>query len=207
MSDDTTIHDSGDSFDEASPDAGSPDAAPSRRRAPFIVAAVALVIAGLLVVLIGAKTNEADSADSPLLGRPAPAVQTTTLDGRPFDLQRRKGSWVVFNFFNSTCVPCVQEHPELAKFAAEQAKLTDGAEFYTVVWDDNHGAVQKFFADNGGSWPILTDDDARIEVAFGVAKVPETWIIDPNGFVVSRHLGGTTDDQLTRLLAQAKAGL
>jgi cytochrome c biogenesis protein CcmG/thiol:disulfide interchange protein DsbE len=183
-----------------------PEVSSPRRVAPFIVLGVTAVIAGLFYILIGAKTNEAETADSPLLGRPAPVVQTTTLDGKSFDLQRRKGSWVVLNFFNSTCVPCVQEHPELMKFATEQAQISDGAELYTVVWDDNRGAVQKFFADNGGTWPILTDDDARIEVAFGVAKVPETWIIDPNGFVVSRHLGGTTDDQLTRLVGQAKAG-
>ncbi len=197
-----------DSADESAhqPADQTTSASPSRRVAPFIVLAVAAVVAGLLWILIGAKTGESDSADSPLLGRPAPVVKTTTLDGKPFDLQRRKGSWVVFNFFNSTCVPCVQEHPELLKFADEQAKLTDGAEFYTVVWDDSHGAVQKFFADNGGTWPILTDEDASISVAFGVAKVPETWIIDPNGFVVQRLIGGTTDDQLTRLIAQAKAG-
>ncbi len=193
---------------EAAADTASQEAAGTspRRVAPFIVLGVTAVIAGLFYILIGAKTNEAETADSPLLGRPAPVVKTTTFDGKPFDLQRRKGSWVVLNFFNSTCVPCVQEHPELMKFATEQAQLSDGAELYTVVWDDNRGAVQKFFADNGGTWPILTDDDARIEVAFGVAKVPETWIIDPNGFVVSRHLGGTTDDQLTRLVGQAKAG-
>lgn len=184
----------------------SHSASPSRRVAPFIVLVVALVLAGFFWILIGAKTGESDSADSPLLGRPAPVVKTTTLDGKPFDLQRRKGSWVVLNFFNSTCVPCVQEHPELMKFADEQAKLSDGAEFYTVVWDDSRGAVQKFFARNGGNWPVLTDEDASISVAFGVAKVPETWIIDPNGFVVQRLIGGTTDDQLTRFIAQAKAG-
>ena len=39
MSDDTTIHDSGDSIH-----AVSPDAVASRRRAPVIVAAVAVVI-------------------------------------------------------------------------------------------------------------------------------------------------------------------
>ncbi len=200
MSEQSTNEASADATDQA-PTGSSP-----RRVAPFIVLGVTAVIAGLFYILIGAKTNEAETADSPLLGRPAPVVQTTTLDGKPFDLQRRKGSWVVLNFFNSTCVPCVQEHPELMKFATEQAQLSDGAELYTVVWDDNRGAVQKFFADNGGTWPILNDDDARIEVAFGVAKVPETWIIDPNGFVVSRHLGGTTDDQLTRLVGQAKAG-
>ena len=178
----------------------------SRPVTPFIVLAVAALVAGLFWVLIRANTNEADTADSPLLGRPAPVVQTSTIDGEPFDLQRRKGSWVILNFFNSTCVPCIQEHPELLKFVQEQALLSDGAELYTVVWDDNRGAVQKFFKDNGGTWPILTDDDARIEVAFGVAKVPETWIIDPNGFVVYRFLGGTTDDQLTRILEQAKVG-
>ena len=197
-----------DSPSESGQPSSNPSAAAtsSRRVAPFIVIAVAVVLAGLFCILIGAKSGESDSADSPLLGRPAPVVKTTTLDGKPFDLQRRKGSWVVLNFFNSTCVPCVQEHPELTKFVDEQAKLSDGAEFYTVVWDDSRGAVQKFFADNGGTWPVLTDEDASISVAFGVAKVPETWIIDPNGFVVQRFIGGTTDDQLTRFIEQAKAG-
>ena len=177
----------------------------TRRVAPIIVAGVAIIIAALMWVLIGAKTGDSDVADSPLLGRPAPVVKTTTLAGDDFDLQRRKGSWVVLNFFNSTCVPCIQEHPELAKFAGEQAKLADGAEFYTVVWDDNRGAVQEFFRANGGTWPILTDDDGSIAVAFGVAKVPETWIIDADGFVRLRLIQAVTDDQLTRLLAEAKA--
>lgn len=179
--------------------------APARRVAPVIVAVVTIVMAALMWVLIGAKTGDSDTADSPLLGRPAPVVKTTTLDGDPFDLQRRKGSWVVLNFFNSTCVPCVQEHPELAKFAGEQAKLAGGAEFYTVVWDDNRGAVQEFFRVNGGTWPVLTDDDGSIGVAFGVAKVPETWIIDADGFVRVRLIQAVTDDQLTRLLAEARA--
>jgi hypothetical protein len=30
-------------------------------------------------------------------------------------------------------------------------------------------------------------------VAFGVAKVPETWVIDPNGFVRLRIIGELTE--------------
>ena len=52
-------------------------------------------------------------ADSPLIGRPAPEATGTLDDGTSFDLSRRKGSWVVLNFFDPTCVPCIQEHPEL----------------------------------------------------------------------------------------------
>ena len=65
-------------------------------------------------------------------------------------------------------------------------------------------ALQGFRA-NGGTWPILTDDDGSIGVAFGVAKVPETWIIDADGFVRLRLIQAVTDDQLTRLLAEARA--
>jgi cytochrome c biogenesis protein CcmG/thiol:disulfide interchange protein DsbE len=177
-----------------------------RRVAPIIVVIVAVVIAGLFWILVSAKRgDQADTADSPLLGKPAPAVKATTLDGKPFDLQRRKGSWVVLNFFNSTCVPCVKEHPELVKFAEQQAQLPDGAELYTVVNYDDDSNVANFFKDNGGTWPVLTDPDANISVAFGVSKVPETWIIDPAGFVVSRSISGLTDDGLTQLLAKAKA--
>jgi cytochrome c biogenesis protein CcmG/thiol:disulfide interchange protein DsbE len=201
VSDDDVRNDAGD----AGGDASGVDSK-RRRTAPIIVLVVAIVVGGLFWILGSAKSGEsADTADSPLLGRPAPAVKATTLDGKPFDLQRRKGSWVVLNFFNSTCVPCVKEHPELVKFADEQSELADGAELYTVINYDDEGAVRDFFAENGGSWPVLSDPNADISVAFGISKVPETWIVDPDGFVVQRAIVGLTDDQLTRLLEQAKA--
>src|SRR5262245_47370384 len=162
---------------------GSPsmsDERSSRRVAPIVVLVVAVVMAGLFWILIAAKAEKAETAGSPLLGRPAPAVTAETLDGQRFDLQQRKGSWVVPNFFNSTCAPCKTEHPELVEFAdAQRALGTGGAELYTVVWgNDDESAVRAFFADNGGDWPIVDDTDGDIAVAFAVAKVPETWIID-----------------------------
>jgi hypothetical protein len=51
---------------------------------------------------------------------------------------------------------------------------------YTVINDDNDDSVRAFFSKNGGEWQKLRDVDGAISVAFGVAKVPETWIIDPN---------------------------
>ena len=43
----------------------------------------------------------------------------------------------MLNFFQSTCLPCKAEHPELVAFADQQARIADGAELYTVVWDDS----------------------------------------------------------------------
>lgn len=165
----------------------------SRRRSPVIAAAVGAVLVALLAVLALAEPGDSDTAESPLLGRPAPVVRSTTIDGAPFDLSRRKGSWVVLNFFNSTCVPCRNEHPQLVAFDAAQDSAADPVELFTVVNDDSDEAVAAFFGANGGDWPKVKDDDGAISVAFGVAKVPETWVIDPNGFVRLRIIGELTE--------------
>ncbi|MCU1395384.1 MAG: ccmG [Ilumatobacteraceae bacterium] len=178
----------------------------TRRVAPMIVLVVAVVIGAFFVILIRAKNDSSDTAYSPLLGKPAPAVSATTLDGKTFDLSHRKGSWVVLNFFNATCGPCVQEHPELVKFAADQQALgSNGAELYSVVWNDLDGGTANFFRTNKVSWQVLIDKNADIAVKFGVAKVPETWIIDPNGYVVLRVITNLTDDELTRYLSIQQA--
>lgn len=170
----------------------------------FVAFAVGLVLVGFLVVLAMADPNDSTVAKSPLLGRPAPEVTSTVIDGGDFVLSRRKGSWVALNFFNSTCVPCIQEHPLLVEFANEQKTSDDPVEVYTIVNDDSDDAVKAFFKSNGGDWPKVRDDDGAISVAFGVAKVPETWIIDPDGFVRLRILGALTGGFLTEQINSLK---
>ena len=175
-----------------------------RRIAPFIVLGVAVVIAVLFVILARSDASRNDSVSSFLIGKPAPAATGTTLDGEPFDLSRRKGSWVVLNFFDPTCRPCVHEHPELVTFHDEQQVLADGAELYTVINDGSDADVQAFFDDNGGDWPVVTDPTGAISVDFGVAQVPETWIIDPNGIVRQRLAGEITATFLSSYLQQLR---
>jgi cytochrome c biogenesis protein CcmG/thiol:disulfide interchange protein DsbE len=95
----------------------------------------------------------------------------------------------------------------LLAFADAQAKSAQPAELYTVINDDSDGAVKAYFDEHGGSWPKLRDDNGTIAVAFGVARVPETWIIDPNGFVRLRIAGklteGLLDEQLAMLQGQS----
>lgn len=181
------------------------DGTDARRRrrpvAPFVVLAVAVVMAGLFVVLANADPNRNQEANTYLLGRPAPEAVGEYADGGTFDLSRRKGSWVVLNFFTSNCIPCQREHPELVQFVDQQRGLgNEGAEFYTVVVADQRSAVEAFFEAEGGDWPIVYDDDGRFAVSFGVSQVPETWIIDPNGVVQRRLISEVTADFLGQQL-------
>jgi cytochrome c biogenesis protein CcmG/thiol:disulfide interchange protein DsbE len=104
-------------------------------------------------------------------------------------------------------VPCRNEHPELLAFNEEQTKLSDGVELFTVVNDDSDDAIAAFFAKNGGDWPKIRDPEGAIAVAFGVAKVPETWVVDPSGFVRLRIAGEVTSDFLTMKISELKETL
>jgi len=172
-----------------------------------VVAGVAVVLLGLFVVLLTANPSSNESAASPLLGQPAPAVSGVLEDGNGFELSRRKGSWVVLNFFTHDCVPCIREHPELIEFVDQQRALgVDGAEFYSVVRDSTVDEVNTFFVERGGDWPIVYDDRYEFVNGFGVALVPETWIIDPNGFVRRRFISEVTADGLSGVLQTMRDG-
>lgn len=189
-------------------DLETPTGPPRTRVAPFIVLGVAVVIAGLFWILAASKSGTDDKVGlvaSPLIDRPAPSVRSTTVDDVPFDLARRKGSWVVVNFFNSTCVPCIAEHADLLAFVTQQATFAGGAEFYTFVQPPNSDDdIRAFFAERGGDWPVIRDDDGRINVAFGVAQVPETFIIDPSGVVRVRWAGQIDAVTLSQLVQQQR---
>ena len=183
------------------------DGSGPRRVAPYVAAAVAVVLAGLLVMLVTASPTTNETAATPLLGRPAPAVTGVRADGSAFELSRRKGSWVVLNFFTTDCVPCIREHPELVEFVAQQRALgVEGAEFYSIVRDSSRAEVEEFFAERGGDWPIVFDDRYEFVNRFGVALVPETWVIDPNGVVRRRFISEVEAAGLSALLQALREG-
>ena len=176
------------------------------RLAPFIALGIAIVMIALVVLLVGAEPDRGPDASFDVA--PAPEAIGTLSDGSYFDLSRRKGSFVVLNFFTSDCVPCIQEHPELVQFAELQDQLgTDGAEFYSVVVGDTRDRVEAFFEREGGDWPVVYSEADEFSVAFGVAAVPETWIIDPNGIVRARFISKVTAESLSVTIQQIREGL
>jgi len=182
-----------------------PDVGRSRRVAPYIAGGVAIVVFALFIVLLTADKGRQESAASPLIGHVAPDSKGVLADGSPFDLSRRKGSWVVLNFFTHNCVPCIREQPELIEFSKQQQALgNDGAELYTVVRDSTREQVDEFFAERGGDWPVVYDPDYEFSNQFGVILVPETWIIDPSGVVRARIISEVTAEGLGALINQIR---
>jgi len=176
-----------------------------RFRARWVAVAVAVPVVLLLAVLATSDPAGVRAADSPLLGKPAPGLEGTTVDGKPVRLESSGGKWVLVNFFATWCVPCVDEHDDLVRFERAHEGPGDVA-VLGVVYDDSDAAVRRFRDKEGGTWPMVADPKGRIALDFGVAGIPESYLIGPDGVVAAKLIGGIDYAGLENLLATVKAG-
>ncbi len=136
----------------------------------------------------------------------APEFAGETLDGGSFDMAAQRGRWVVVNFFSTWCVQCVVEHPELVAFH-DRYRGDANVRLVSVVFQDEVDVIARFFAERGGDWPVVITNTGRIAIDFGVTAVPETYLVDPLGRVVTKFTGGVTLAGLEAQLVRAGAPL
>jgi len=174
------------------------EAAPRSRAVRWAAASVGVVMALLVVMLLTSKNADDQPSASPVLGQSAPALGGAALIGEPFDIGTND-RWLVVNFFATWCVPCVQEHPQL-RLLQEDMAATGQARVVSVVYGDKAEAVKVFFEENGGEWTVLDADDGRTALDWGVAKVPESFLVAPTGIVVERFQGGVVAADVRQLI-------
>ena len=167
-------------------------------RTRAIALGLAVLLAGLVLVLATRDSATTRMAKSPLVGRLAPAAGE-------LDLAEHEGRFVLLNFFATWCVPCRAEHDDLVRFANAHA-VTGDADVVSVVFSDKPEEVQKFFARNGGDWPVFEDEDGAIATAWGVSGVPESYLVAPDGTVVAKLIGGVRYDRLEEFFAEIRGG-
>jgi cytochrome c biogenesis protein CcmG/thiol:disulfide interchange protein DsbE len=196
---------------DTSDTADAPTAKPSpvvRERQPkplrWAALAIGVVLVALLVVLATRRSAEQAQADSPLLGKPAPEVTGPGIDGTTIRLSQLRGRYVLVNFFASWCVPCANEHDDLVRFQTRHEQLGD-ATVLAVTFNDTLPHARDFFEKRGGDWPVLADDRGKVALDFGVRGPPESFLVDPNGIVLTKIIGEVDDQGLEALLNKAKA--
>lgn len=128
---------------------------------------------------------------SPLIGKPAPALAGTTLDGAPFDLASLRGSPVLVNFWASWCGPCRDEFPLLA--AAEKRHAAEGLKVVGILFKDDAAPARAFVADEKADWPTVADPGRTIAQPWAVLAPPQTYFIDRDGIVRDLQIGQVRD--------------
>src|SRR5690606_3950472 len=88
-------------------------------------------------------------------GRPIPTLSLPALDGRQLALPAAwSGRPLLVNFWASWCAPCIEEMPELQRFASAQGET--GVQVVGIALDDRP-AVEAFLRKVPVRYPILLD--------------------------------------------------
>ncbi|MBT3271518.1 MAG: TlpA family protein disulfide reductase, partial [Spirochaetales bacterium] len=121
----------------------------------------------------------------------APEFGLSGLDGVEYQLSDYRGKYVVLNFWASWCAPCRVEVPELTAFHSS-LKGNDSVVILAINQtssEKNLQAVSDFAELYSMEFPILLDRGNRVHSLFGIRGIPTTFIIDPDGEVISRRTG------------------
>ncbi len=151
-------------------------------------------------ILVG----EGDSPTLPLVGYQAPDFSLETFDGEVLSFyDDLLGEPVFINFWASWCPPCRAEMPAMVDVAHLYENEINFIGINVATQDGKNQAVQ-FIEEYQVPYPNLIDENATVSRNYQVPPIPTTIVIDQEGTVVFRKVGGMTKSEM---IAAVKEGL
>jgi len=144
--------------------------------------------------------DEVWQGDGLALGKPAPDLTLTGLDGMTYRLRDLLGEKpAVINFWASWCPPCELEAPDLVYLSE---KYKDDVVFLGVNMtnQDTPADAKAFVERHGYRFPILLDEKGTASRDWQVLSIPTTYFIDRNGTIQYKLLGVTTRGRLEAMV-------
>ena len=159
-------------------------------------AAFVLLLVGALVWrLVNPPDNDVQSE---MVGSAVPRFEAAAaLPGQPGISSRdlADGKPKLVNFFASWCVPCIGEAPVLMELKQQ------GVSIVGIAVRDRPEDLKAFLARNGDPFDwIAADPQSRLQLAFGSAGVPETFVVDGKGIIRMQHIGPIEPDDIPDIL-------
>ena len=138
------------------------------------------------------------------IGKLAPDITGTTLDGDILALSDLRGDIVLVNVFASWCGPCRAETPHLVEVFDKVDN--EGIEFVGLNLSESSDAVRIFKDEFDINFPLLLNQDGKLTEIYQPIGLPTSWFIDADGVVRYVFAGPMTKDMLTGILEDIEAG-
>jgi thiol-disulfide isomerase/thioredoxin len=133
----------------------------------------------------------------PDTGQALPALELTSLEGRPMNLVEFKGKPTVVNLWATWCPPCVREMPVLQQAQVERP----GVNFVFLNQGESAERVSAWLqARRLPMRNVLIDAGGQAGAAFKQRALPTTLFFDAQGRLVSTRVGELSSATLTERL-------
>ncbi len=118
----------------------------------------------------------------------APDFSIEDLDGVVHTLSAYRGKVVILNFWATWCPPCREEMPSMER--AWQKLRHEDVVMLAVNVGEDEDSVFEFTASYPVEFPLLLDRESAVIGNWPVRVLPTTFVIDPQGKIVYRAIGG-----------------
>lgn len=148
-------------------------------------------------------TGVPDLTEAPLAGYLAPDFTLPTSYGQLLTLSDLRGQPVVLNFWATWCPPCRAEMPDLQ---ATSREFNGRVTFLGIDQGENAATVIGFRDEYGITYPLLVDEDSRVNDQYGIRALPTTIFVNADGVVTEVYSGilnkAILESRLKRLLEE-----
>jgi len=118
----------------------------------------------------------------------APDFSLKDMDGTVHTLSAYRGKVVIVNFWATWCPPCREEMPSMER-AWKKLRHEDVVMLAINVGEDED-SIFEFTASYPVEFPLLLDRESAVTGNWPVRGLPTTFVIDPQGKIVYRAIGG-----------------
>ncbi|MFN8361083.1 MAG: TlpA disulfide reductase family protein [Candidatus Kapaibacterium sp.] len=131
---------------------------------------------------------------------------TWTEDGKTVSLSEVGKNKVVFlNFWATWCAPCRKEIPDIIELMAEFPETEFVVIGISVDRDaDVAKTVSKFMRAKKIPYRVLISNDKLLEAYGGISDLPTTFILNSDGTIAVKILGGKTKEEFKAAIKKAR---
>ncbi len=136
-----------------------------------------------------------------LIGKPAPELVVTDIQGNTISLGELKGKTVLLDFWTTWCPPCLADGPALDKLYNKY-----GGKDLVIVgisMNEEREVVEKFLTKHAHSFPVVLTTENELPRPYQIGIFPTYMVVAPDGTLTTAIEGDQGFGDLRKFLQKA----